>query len=91
MKRKHNPWVSLAALLLLVTLLVAVCTGCGATKAEAEASDRFTKVEIASVLGGDSRAYILTDNETGAQYLLFRAYNQMAITWLQPAPAEKGE
>jgi hypothetical protein len=27
MRRKHDPWVALVALLLLVTLLVTVCTG----------------------------------------------------------------
>ena len=33
MNRKHNPWISLVALLLLVTLLVTICTGCGVTQA----------------------------------------------------------
>ena len=29
MNRKANPWVALVALMLLVTILVCVCAGCG--------------------------------------------------------------
>lgn len=88
MRRKNNPWVSLVALLLLVTLLVAVCTGCGATQAEAEEPDRFT-IEEAGYKSG-LIAYIITDNETGVQYLFIDGYMCGSLTVLHPAPTEEG-
>ena len=87
MNRKHNPWVSLVALLLLVTLLVTVCTGCGATEAEAEEPDHFTVEFIQSERGID--LCVITDNETGVQYLVVDMYNGAGLTVLQPAPAEE--
>lgn len=54
MRRKHNPWVALVALLLLVTLLVAVCTGC--TEAEkvsynlSQEADNFNDVRQLTVI-----------------------------------------
>ena len=80
--------MSLVALLLLVTLLVAICTGCGATEAEAAEPDRFT-VERAGV-GGGADIYIITDNETGVQYLFVDSYYSGGLNVLQPAPAEEG-
>lgn len=44
MNRKHNPWVSLTALLLLAVILVMACTGCGA--AEGEAQDNYVIVKL---------------------------------------------
>lgn len=87
MKRKHNPWVSLAALVLLVTLLVAVCTGCGATQAEAEETERFTIENMGGIMC--AYAYILTDNETGVQYLYVNGGEGGGLIVLQPAPAEE--
>lgn len=87
MKRKHNPWISLVALLLLVTLLVTVCTGCDAVQAEEE-PDRFT---VESVQYGTTvDLFIIRDNETGVQYLLAEVYKGGGLTVLQPAPAEEG-
>lgn len=76
MRQKHNAWVSLAALVLLALILTWVCTGC-TTQAEAretEPAPRFT-VERA---GNNCR--IITDNETGVQYLfyLYDNYNKAA-------------
>lgn len=88
MRRKHNPWVSLVALLLLATLLVTVCVGCGVAEAEAEEPDRFTIESIQGEFGID--LCIITDNETGVQYLLAYIYNGAGLTVLQPAPAEEG-
>lgn len=54
MKRKNNPWVSLVALLLLVTLLVTVCVGC--TEAEkvsynlSQEADNFNDVRQLTVI-----------------------------------------
>lgn len=89
MNRKHNPWVSLVALLLLVTLLVTLCTGCGATEAEAEEPDRLTAEKV-GVAGGSLYAYVITDEETGVQYLYVGTGYSGGVTVLQPAPSEEG-
>lgn len=68
MRFKHNPWLSMVALLLLATILALVCTGC-TTEAEAATPERFTS-EWAGWTGGESQLFIITDTETGAQYLL---------------------
>lgn len=93
MNRKHNPWVSLVALLLLVTLLVTVCVGCGAKEAdklqaaEAEETERFA-VEVVDS-GPGVFTYILTDKETAVQYLYAGSGYGGGLTVLQPAPAEE--
>lgn len=89
MRRKHNPWVALVALLLLVTLLVTVCTGCGVKLAETEEPDRFTFEESSRQLG--LYAYIITDTETGAQYLLVDTAYGTGLTVLQSAPDEEDD
>lgn len=86
MKRKHNPLVSLAALVLLATILVLACTGC-AEKDQLETykhSDRFTAEWYYH--GGRSMpdCYIITDTETGVQYLYVNSYNAAGLTVLQP-------
>ena len=86
MNRKHNPWVALVALLLLVTILVMACTGCAASAAastteEAETGNgpRFT-TELAGL-----NLRIITDNETGVQYLVYLyGSNGAGLTVLQP-------
>lgn len=66
MKRKHNPLVSLAALLLLVTLLVVVCTGCGATKTEYDDPDDAPK---SMTIVDETMGYaIYRHDETGVHY-----------------------
>lgn len=87
MNRKHNPWVSLVALLLLVTLLVFICTGCGVLPAEAEEPARFTAEKV-DCAGGGLYAYVITDEETGVQYLYIGSSHSAGLTVLQPAPAE---
>lgn len=89
MKRKHNPWVSMVALLLLGALLVVVCVGCGTTQAEAEEPVRFA-IDNSSQRGYGLDLYVITDNETGAQYLFAESYRGVGLTVLQPAPAEEG-
>lgn len=71
MNHKYNPWLSLTALLLLALILVFTCTGCtDAEAAETKPAPRFT-VENAS-----NGCEIITDTETGVQYLYFyRSYN----------------
>ena len=86
MNRKHNPWVSLVALLLLVTLLVAICTGCGPVEAEAEEPARFAFDDAGRTF--ELWAYVITDTETGVQYLYVDGADGGGLIVLQPAPAE---
>lgn len=66
MRIKNNPWVSVVALVLLAAILVLVCTGC-ATGAEAAAPHRF-QIEAAGH-GELLYTFIITDTETGVQYM----------------------
>lgn len=66
MNHKNNPWVSLVALLLAAIILVLTTTGCTETAAaETEPAPRFTS-EYAG-----NRCTIITDTETGVQYLFY--------------------
>lgn len=73
MNRKHNPLLSVIALVLLFVILLFSCAGCE-TDATAETEDkptaRFT-VEYSRPDGMGS-CYIITDTETGVQYLYYR-------------------
>ena len=84
MKRKHNPLVAVVALLLLAVILL--CTSCStpAKAEEPESSPRFT-IEL-QANGGYMRTYIITDTETGVQYLAARYDEGLGLTVLQPAP-----
>lgn len=90
MNRKHNPMVSLAALLLLATILVWICAGC--TDAQAAATYRFTE-EFAGH-GGQAQLYIITDTETGQQYILVERIgtngNAVDLTPLLPGEVPHG-
>lgn len=79
MNRKHNPWVALIALILLVTTLVMTCTGCSA-EAAAKTTRRFTSEHFAGVYVD---YLIITDNETGVRYLYVDGYNSGGLTVLQ--------
>lgn len=89
MNRKHNPLVSLAALLLLVTILVLACTGCTcdgcyiceAEAAEAPTEDRFTCERVCSTSG--PICYIITDTYTGVQYLYCQEHTAAGLCVLQ--------
>lgn len=87
MKFKYNPWVSMVAGLLLAVILVLTCAGCSAEAEAAETEktpDRFT-VEEAPNNGYDHHyTLIITDNETGVQYLYFKSMNSGGLTVLQP-------
>lgn len=72
MRRKHNPLLALAALVLLATILVWICAGC--TVAAAETTEpRFT-CEYAGTGADGIRLYIITDTETGVRYLMAEKY-----------------
>lgn len=79
MRFKYNPWVSVVAALLLVAILVLTCTGCGTAAATAS---RFT-AEHAGNLYGVGDMYIITDTETGTQYLLADVPNGAGMTKLE--------
>lgn len=68
MNRKHNPMVSLAALVLLAVVLVMACAGC---TAEALTGGRFTYARDG--FGPGPICYIITDTHTGVQYLFCKA------------------
>lgn len=87
MNRKHNPLVSLVGLLLGL-LLVILCAGCGAsTEATepcepAEESGRFT-IEHHTMASSIYGVRIITDNETGVQYLVYSNGQGCGMTVLQ--------
>lgn len=68
MRRKHNPYLAMAALLLLSLIVTWICDGCAIETAAArsEPTPRFA-VEYEG-----NQCSIITDNETGVQYLLYR-------------------
>lgn len=90
MNRKSNPWVAVVALILLL-LLVCTCISCTSSNTEADetSSPRFI-VEMAEHTGASAPDYILviTDTETGAQYLFVKSGYGAGLTVLEPAQEE---
>lgn len=85
MNRKHNPLLSLIAMALLLVILLTACTAhemdpTAAT--EDEPAPRFTVERIDST--GSGTCYIITDTETGVQYLYFTKGYGGGLTVLQP-------
>lgn len=85
MKRKHNPLVAVVALLLLAVILL--CTSCStpAKAEEPESSPRFT-IEVQEHNNLAVEVFIITDTETGVQYLMTKCGQGIGLTVLQPAP-----
>ena len=81
MNRKHNPLVSLAALVLLGAILALAFSGC-AKEANAAQRHRFT-YEFGGWLPGANEIYTITDTKTGVQYLVVEG-NGTSVTVLQP-------
>ena len=73
-------WVSMVALLLLAAILVLACTGCLA-EAEAATPSRF-QIEEAGY-GELLYAYIITDTETGVQYMFVDGHSCGGLTKLE--------
>lgn len=91
MNRKANPWVSLAALVLIVVSLVSLCC-CGEPTNANAAEPTSARFEIThSELVGGTRVKIITDTETGTQYLIIGASQGYGLTVLQPTPETGGE
>lgn len=93
MNRKHNPLVALVALLLLAVLLL--CAGCSGVAAaeEPESSPRFNVETYANVgsYGTPFNTYVITDTETGRQYLFVQHGSHSGLTVLWPAPEEAAQ
>lgn len=94
MNRKSNPWVALVALILM---LVVCCSSCesptdAAETDTAEGTPRFI-IEEASVKRQNttlfSRIAIITDTETGVQYIVFKGSDCTGMTKLEPAPEKE--
>ena len=87
MNRKHNPMLSLVALLLAALILVLICAGCGvptaAAENETEPAARFI-YEYAGAGPNVGMLYTITDTETGVQYLAWWSRDGAAMTELQP-------
>lgn len=86
MNRKYNPFVSLVALLLAAIILVLTCTGCvqaAAAETETKAAPRFI-YEWAGWGPDAGTLYIITDTQTGVQYLTWENVNGAAMTALLP-------
>ena len=95
MYRKHNPWLSLVALLLLALILVLTCTGCTLevsesgkrwVTAEAEETEPAPRFTIEHVYGNTTRYSVLeiiTDNETGVRYLAYITSEGTGLTKLE--------
>jgi hypothetical protein len=84
MRRKHNPYVTIVALLLLALIVTWICGGC--SKEICPAPDymiepgRFTLED--SFKSGPYKGCVLTDTETGVQYLFIYNGGGFAMTHL---------
>lgn len=90
MNRKHNPFVSLVALLLAAVILALTCTGCAPPAAAGAEINQARRFVTEYTQGNYIR--IITDTETGVQYLVYTDTangSGTGITVLQPA-AEEG-
>lgn len=86
MNRKHNPLVAGVALLLLAVLLLLTSCNTPAKAEEPESPPRFT-VEYHKADGFNLDCFcIITDTETGVQYLYVDGSYSGGLTVLQPAP-----
>lgn len=84
MNRKYNPFVSLAALLLAAIILALTCTGCSEMKEKLPEKQeyRFT------IEREGNGCTIITDTQTGVQYLYCAAGYGGGLCVLQPGEAQ---
>ena len=85
--QRHNATVILIALLLCALVFV-FAAGCSdqtaATEPEPEPVDRFDTESV--YCDFNNHFYIITDHETGVQYLFVDGYQGVGVTKLEPAP-----
>jgi hypothetical protein len=79
MRRKHNPHVALVALLLLALIVTWICGGCAV---QTEASENFPVERFTTKIAGFN-IRIITDNETGVQYLVYGNTYGLGVTKLE--------
>lgn len=105
MNRKHNPYVSLVALVLAAVILVLACTGCNAEAEAAERDDHHAVIieetetepetepahtfrfKIEREYTGSwhvNNVYVITDTQTGVQYLFIGSADGSGLTPLLP-------
>ena len=82
MNRKNNPFVSLVALLLLAMIVIFTCVGCRSQEYATETAPRFTKERESDC------CTIITDTQTGVQYLYYHAGYGGGLCVLQPGEAQ---
>lgn len=103
MRRKHNPLLSLVALLLLAAILALTCIGCEEAKAETHTTAAEPTAEPTATpepkAGEDftitlkqwslyGDLYIITDEVTGVRYLVITHDRGVGLTKLEEAPEE---
>lgn len=77
MNRKHNPWASLIALLLLAVVLVLICTGCDSTQ---KAYERIEDAPKMMTVVDETVGYsIYRHDETGVHYFCRDGGNGKAV------------
>lgn len=86
MNHKHNPFLSLVALLVLAVLLAFLVGCCNNAEAAESEKHRFTFTYDCSDV--NNQAVIITDTETGAQYLYVDGYRAGAMVRLEPPVTE---
>ncbi len=86
MHRKHNGLLSLAGLILLAIILVLICAGCETDTGAAAGDENPARFTVKNVEpDGSGTCYIITDTETGVQYLFFAIGDgRGGLTVLQP-------
>ena len=84
MARKPHPLVTLIALILLVLILMLTCSGCTSTWTPEPGvpAPRFTIETVTN--NGHGVTKIITDTETGVQYLCYQYDNGIGLAVLQP-------
>lgn len=76
MKRTHNPMLALVALVLLALILAFTCTGC---HVEAEAAEETKPAPRFTAEYAGNFCTIITDNETGVQYLAYNGHGLVKL------------
>ena len=80
--------MALVALLLLTALLLTFVGCTDSTDAEEPEETRFS-IETVQRKGAATYIHIITDTETGAQYMMAQYGQGIGLTVLEPAPEEE--
>ena len=85
---QRHPWVSLIALLFLVVFIAVLFAGCSAKKDDTDETtayaDEYKRFEVEYFnTSSHSSAHVITDNETGEQYLFYKFGSQGGLTNLE--------